>query len=159
HRARVDALALGATYADWLRSKKAGPEILVDLVLALGRRAGPRRLARLLVSDDFARNNPGELAAFFRRGGLIAPAAAVRQMIAVPPPPPIDRLASLDVPTLVLSGAADRLVPVTNSRVLARRIPRARLLELAGAGHVFPFEREDDTVRALVDHFTEHTRT
>ena len=47
----------------------------------------------------------------------------------------------------------DRLVPPENSRVLARAIPGARLLELHGAGHVFPVERERETVEALSAHF------
>ena len=32
-------------------------------------------------------------------------------------------------------------------------IPGARLHTLAGAGHAFPLEREEETVRALTDHF------
>jgi len=37
--------------------------------------------------------------------------------------------------------------------VLARSIPGARLLVLPRAGHVFPLEREEETVRALREHF------
>ena len=59
----------------------------------------------------------------------------------------------MSVPTLIISGDRDRLVPVENSRQLARMIPGARLVELPGAGHAFPFERADDTVRLLTDHF------
>jgi poly(3-hydroxyoctanoate) depolymerase len=39
-------------------------------------------------------------------------------------------------PTLVLTGAADPIVPVANGRILARRIPGARL-EVVDGGHLF----------------------
>jgi pimeloyl-ACP methyl ester carboxylesterase len=44
-------------------------------------------------------------------------------------------------------------VPPRNSEVLARLIPGTRLLVLPGAGHCFPLEREEETVRALREHF------
>jgi pimeloyl-ACP methyl ester carboxylesterase len=42
----------------------------------------------------------------------------------------------LQVPTLVLSGGADRIVPPVNARVLAARIPGALLEVVPGAGHL-----------------------
>jgi pimeloyl-ACP methyl ester carboxylesterase len=52
-----------------------------------------------------------------------------------------------------MTGSADRLVPPVNSEILAAAIPGARLVVLHGAGHVFPLEREEETVRALTEHF------
>ena len=46
----------------------------------------------------------------------------------------------IDVPALVLHGDADRVVPVENGRSLARRLPHARLVVLAGRGHLAPLE-------------------
>jgi pimeloyl-ACP methyl ester carboxylesterase len=57
------------------------------------------------------------------------------------------------VPTLILTGDKDRLVPPVNSYVLAGTIPNAKLHVLRGAGHVFPLEREKETVEALREHF------
>ena len=42
----------------------------------------------------------------------------------------------IGVPTLVVHGDADNVVPVSNGRALARRIPQAELVELAGHGHL-----------------------
>jgi pimeloyl-ACP methyl ester carboxylesterase len=39
-------------------------------------------------------------------------------------------------PTLIMSGAADPIVPPINARILARRIPDAQLEVLEGAGHL-----------------------
>jgi pimeloyl-ACP methyl ester carboxylesterase len=46
-----------------------------------------------------------------------------------------DRLAEIRVPTLVVAGDRDKLVPVGCSIELARRIPTATLRVLCGAGH------------------------
>jgi pimeloyl-ACP methyl ester carboxylesterase len=42
------------------------------------------------------------------------------------------------VPTLLLHGDDDRLVPVGVSKYLATRIPDARLIEHPGASHMLP---------------------
>lgn len=44
-------------------------------------------------------------------------------------------LGAVRAPTLVVTGTRDRVVPPSNSRVLARRIPDAQLVELPGVGH------------------------
>jgi pimeloyl-ACP methyl ester carboxylesterase len=45
-------------------------------------------------------------------------------------------LPSIRVPTLLLHGSEDEVVPVEVARYMAERIPGARLLEIAGAGHL-----------------------
>ena len=45
-------------------------------------------------------------------------------------------LAAITVPTVVVHGDADLVVPITVGRQLAATIPGARLVELPGAGHV-----------------------
>lgn len=47
----------------------------------------------------------------------------------------LDRLSEIRLPTLVLTGDADVLVPPENSRLIASRIPDSRLIEYPGAGH------------------------
>jgi pimeloyl-ACP methyl ester carboxylesterase len=39
--------------------------------------------------------------------------------------------------------------------MLAHSIPNAKLLVLRGAGHVFPLEREQETVAAMKAHFSQ----
>jgi poly(3-hydroxyoctanoate) depolymerase len=50
-------------------------------------------------------------------------------------------LPTLRQPTLVLAGDDDPIVPLVNARILARRIPRARLQVVHGGGHLFILER------------------
>jgi pimeloyl-ACP methyl ester carboxylesterase len=54
------------------------------------------------------------------------------------------RLPSLRAPTLVADGRRDILEPPDNSRIIARRIPRARLSLYGAAGHAFLFQRRVD---------------
>jgi len=70
-----------------------------------------------------------------------------------------EQLAELDVPTLVIAGADDELVPPENSRRLAARIANARLSILENAGHIFWIEQSDAVNRALLEHFDRNRRT
>jgi 3-oxoadipate enol-lactonase len=59
------------------------------------------------------------------------------------------RLAEIKCPTLVLSGDADVIVPVQNSRNLAAKIPGARLRIIAGGSHTFFIEKADEFNRLI----------
>jgi pimeloyl-ACP methyl ester carboxylesterase len=54
-----------------------------------------------------------------------------------------ERLGRLRVPTLVLRGGADLLVPAEAARVWADSVPGARSAEISGAGHGLALERPD----------------
>jgi 3-oxoadipate enol-lactonase len=51
-----------------------------------------------------------------------------------------DELGHLRAPTLILQGLADRMTPPGGSVILARRIPRSRLVMVPDAGHNLPIE-------------------
>lgn len=59
------------------------------------------------------------------------------------------RLASLQVPTTVVHGDSDPLMPVGNGMRLARLIPRARYVELSGIGHLVPHEAGEALLRLI----------
>lgn len=67
-----------------------------------------------------------------------------------------DRLADLDVPTLVLTGSHDQLVPKQNSSLIANQIPNARLVEIEEAGHIFFVEQPEMSNAALLDFVTQY---
>lgn len=154
HPELVSSMVLGATFASWVRSDKPAIGVGVKLlgVNLLGRRA-MHLIAPLLVSPDFAKRNATLFRVWLLQAGLGNAAALARQLGAIARHSTLRRLGRIDCPTLVVTGTADRLVPPANSRLLAARIPGARLVELPGAGHVFPLEREDETVDLLESHF------
>jgi len=155
HPDRVRALALGATHASYLISRKPSLCAVVDFVsvVARGRKNRPGVIGRLLTTPAFVAANPDVVGAWFHRSDHARPLAALSQLSAILGHHTSPRLNRITCPTLVLSGDQDRLVPVQNAHVLARLIPNAKLVILQGAGHVFPLEKEDQTARALVEHF------
>ena len=62
-----------------------------------------------------------------------------------------DRLAELQIPTLVVSGQFDGLVPPAHSRRTAQRIPQARYAEIFGASHNPMDERPAAFAKVLKD--------
>jgi pimeloyl-ACP methyl ester carboxylesterase len=61
-------------------------------------------------------------------------------------------LGSLRVPSLVVHGDADRLVPLENGRATAAAIPGARLEIIEGMGHDYPPEHWDRLVALITEH-------
>lgn len=59
----------------------------------------------------------------------------------------------LVMPTLILHGTADAIVPVDVSRALAQRLPDATFVEFEGSGHVPTMTRPDEVVAAILDRF------
>jgi pimeloyl-ACP methyl ester carboxylesterase len=67
-----------------------------------------------------------------------------------------ERLKELRVPTLVITGSADVLVPPHHSDELARLIPGAELLRIEGGTHGFNVERKDEFNRAVLEFIARH---
>ncbi len=61
------------------------------------------------------------------------------------------RLPQMAAPTLVIHGQADRLVPVGNGKILAERIPGAKLVLLERAGHLFSTDQPDAAHKAVLE--------
>jgi 3-oxoadipate enol-lactonase len=62
-----------------------------------------------------------------------------------------DRLHQIAVPTLVITGDADRLISPANSDLLAKHIPGAKLVKVPGGSHGFNFETPELFNRAVLD--------
>jgi pimeloyl-ACP methyl ester carboxylesterase len=62
-------------------------------------------------------------------------------------------LAAVRVPTLVLHGMEDELVPIEVARYMASRIPTARLVEIPGVGHVAFGGEPADRIRFELEGF------
>lgn len=62
----------------------------------------------------------------------------------------LEQLARIDVPTLVLTGASDRVAPPSGSRRMAEAIAGAELVELDGVGHMAVLEAPDRVAPHLV---------
>lgn len=56
-----------------------------------------------------------------------------------------------EIPTHVLVGSEDQLTPLPLSRLLAQRIPGARLTVLAGLGHMLPYEARELVAASILE--------
>lgn len=63
----------------------------------------------------------------------------------------LDRLRGVRVPTLVIHGTDDILMPIENGRMVAAAVPGARLLELEGMGHDIPKRVWPEVMDAIVE--------
>jgi 3-oxoadipate enol-lactonase len=61
-----------------------------------------------------------------------------------------DRLRRITAPTTIVHGRDDPLVDVANARALARLIPHSNYVELAGVGHLVPYEAPDELHEILI---------
>jgi pimeloyl-ACP methyl ester carboxylesterase len=98
-----------------------------------------------LCGPGFATTHPALMAELV--GQILArptpKASTFRQMTAIAAWHGPRRLAAIACPTTVVHGDVDPLMPVGNGMRLARLIPGARYVELAGVGHLPPLEAGD----------------
>ena len=149
----VKALVLGFTSPSF----GGGSQEFVDQFIA--QRIGPldqgRSMAdiaaKLLPTMRGAKSLPEGLAHAERVMGAIPPATyrkAVRLLTT------FDRRAQLPaigVPTLLVAGSDDRVAPANVMQRMARKIPAAEFLPLAGCGHLGPMDQPDAFNEALRD--------
>jgi pimeloyl-ACP methyl ester carboxylesterase len=80
------------------------------------------------------------------------PVGTGRQLLAVlAAEPRLERLHGVRVPTLVIHGQDDILVPIENGRMVAAAVPGARMLELEGMGHDLPRRVWPQVIDAVVE--------
>lgn len=146
HPGRARSLILAATHA--------GPRRAVP-----SRARAPKDRPWLqLYSASFAQAHPDHVEEDLRVGRAQPqhPEGQRRQWEAMQAWDAFDRLPRVTVPTLVLHGTEDRMIDPENARVLAERIPRAELVLLEGAGHVYHSEQAERSDQVVLDFVRRH---
>ena len=69
------------------------------------------------------------------------------------------RLPAINAPTLVIHGESDRLVPPGNGKLIAERIPGAKLMMIPHASHLFLTDQTDTAHRVLLQFLDEQVRS
>jgi 3-oxoadipate enol-lactonase len=108
-----------------------------------------KHLAELSDVDAYAQ----ELAPLFGHDLADQPSIAMKQLSALGRYDAVDRLASLTVPTLVVSAVHDRIALPEFGKELASSIPGAKYVELDDAGHGVPIHRPEPVNELLRLHF------
>ena len=148
---RVDCLVLCSTGFGGPEAVAASEEVLLDLagVVPHPPEEQARRRLRINFGDAFIRDHPAECQSFLQ-GAARMPVHPDTRMNHLLAGQAFDRSADvgrITAPTLVIAGTDDILIPPENGRLLAARIPGAKLLLYEGAGHSFIVERTPDFVR------------
>jgi len=112
-----------------------------------------RRNAWFLYGDDTRTNHPDRIEEDleYRQKIPTMPAGYLGQLTAAMGHDTWDGLPSIAVPTLVVHGDADLLVPTANGPLLAGRIPGARLVMVPGAGHMLQADGGDLVRESVLD--------
>jgi pimeloyl-ACP methyl ester carboxylesterase len=155
--ARVRSVVLGCTAVGGRDSVPARK----DVAQALGARATMTREQALRVMLPFIidpstpRDRVEEdvairLAANVPNAGYFAQLDAIRGWRGTLP-----RLGRITVPTLVIHGEHDQLVPPENGRIVADAIPGARLVLLPNASHLFFTDQPEAAAAAILSFLDE----
>ncbi|MDP6931925.1 MAG: alpha/beta hydrolase [Myxococcota bacterium] len=137
----ADLGTLGSLLTAWPTDAQAYADRAVEFLHMVGGTRWPldEAHARKLALQAHARGrNP---AGFVRHFAAIC-ASGSRERL----------LPQVRVPTLVIHGTKDPLVPLRGGRATARAIPHARMLELEGMGHSLPPASWPELAQAILDH-------
>ncbi|HEX8090881.1 MAG TPA: alpha/beta fold hydrolase [Blastocatellia bacterium] len=148
---RVKSLVLGCTTCGGPEAAAAEPEV----ISALSARAtmSVEEAIRLMAPYVYDAATPSErLEEDFeiRRRTYPSSEGYLAQLRGVFSWRSFDRLSLIAVPTLVIHGESDMLVPPANGRLLAESIPGAKLVMLPAASHIFMTDQPEATNQAVL---------
>jgi pimeloyl-ACP methyl ester carboxylesterase len=155
----VERLVLVVTSAGGPTHVSTSPRIMRALMPgdeAVESGEGARRVCSLVAGPGFAERNPDAIDEFVEiaRHRPMRVDGYLRQLEACRAHDVSARLAEIEVPTLVLHGDADPLVPLANGRFLAERIAGARLIVYEGVGHIPEVEADERFNADLIEFLT-----
>jgi len=181
--AHVYGLSMGAMIAQELALRH--PEKVLGLILGGGTPGGPRAvlpyldelggilahaatnmprerfpwIGAFLFSDRFRRENPDrvrELVPLFVRH-FSPPWGINAHWWATVFHDTVSRLGEIQAPTLVMHGGEDGMAPIGVGELLADRIPDAELALVPGAGHAYPLEQPEESLRIFLEWYDAHS--
>lgn len=156
HPDRVRSLTLGCTYCGGPGSRLMDPadfQGLAEAFLADDRAAVYRAMWELNLSPAFRAEE--ERYAEFEAMAVALPApreTIERQLAAIAAHDTQNRLATIAVPTLVVHGTEDRILPVDNGHLIGSLLPGARLEILDATGHLFWWEHPERSAALIREH-------
>ncbi len=158
HPERIRTLTLGCTYCGGEGSALAPPEVIQRLSEAMmsgDRQRALRTSWEANVSASFASNDEAysRLLAIAMERSVAVP-VVMAQMQACRGHRTLERLPQLEMPTLVIHGTEDEMLPVQNGRLIAEHIPGAELEIFDGVGHLFFWEQPERSAERQREHAT-----
>jgi len=154
---KVRSLILGCTAPGGPHAVRAEAEV-ADFVMQ--RKASREEAMEAAVPFIYDPHTPRQLInedIEIRRNWLPKQEAYIAQLQGIIAWEAYSRLDQIKVPTLVIHGETDRLIPCANSKLIAERIPGAELLLLPNASHIYATDQADLSQAAILDFLTSQT--
>jgi 3-oxoadipate enol-lactonase len=155
---RLSCLILACTHFGGKGAIQPPTEMQAAMAAGSAASAEQRQLQlRAAFADETMERRPEVVAKVneIRAVHPMAPFALKRRMRALAAHDTADRLQSITIPTMILTGREDRLVAPDNARMIVERIPNAVLKELPG-GHVFFIEHPELFNPLVIDFIKAH---
>jgi pimeloyl-ACP methyl ester carboxylesterase len=150
----VDKLVLGSTFCGGKNTVYASREVLQKMADTSGGNEGVlQRTIELMFTPGVIAGEP-EMIECFKAAWMRAPIKshnAARQFLATSTLDLYERLPEITAATLVVTGTEDIIMPPENSRIIAGRIPGAKLIEYEGFGHGFISRMPEKFINDLLE--------
>ena len=65
-----------------------------------------------------------------------------------------DKLRNLEIPTLIIHGTKDKVLPIEHGKMLASIIPNAKHHWIEDVGHVFPVPNMENLINLVIEHIS-----
>ena len=155
---RVRSLILGCTAAGGPTAVRAEPEAIQMLK---GReKMSPEQAAEAAVPFIYDPTTPRERIdedIAIRRPWFPRPEAYTAQLQGILAWEAYSRLGQIAAPTLVIHGESDRLIPPGNAKLIAERIPGAKLVMIPHASHLFLTDQTEVAHQAILQFLNQQT--
>lgn len=155
------SLTLCCTHAGFEKAVKADQEV-VKIMLnrqGLSEEEGERR-ALQAVAHPSSFEKRKEIIEFYLQSKLAFPHSAEelsRRGEAINAFDYWNKLPEIKIPTLVMSGAEDRLIPAANAQIMAECIPNSELILIKNSAHLFFIEEFEEFNKSLLNFLGRHS--
>ena len=160
HPQRVRKLVLGCTTPGGPQAIRIGGDAFTAAYSSkpMSSEERGRALAEAAFTKGYIEHHPELIPAMIeaRRQRPLDPVALEGRLKAAMRHDVYDRLGQITCPTLVITGKDDALISWENSRLLAERIPNAKLVLLEPAGHCFWLEQPEESHQAIARFLAVH---
>jgi 3-oxoadipate enol-lactonase len=160
HPRRARALVLGCTTPGGPKAIRIGGDAFTAAYSSqpMSSEARGRALAEAAFTRGYLEHHPETIPEMIeaRRQRPLDPIALEGRLKAALRHDVYDRLGQIICSTLVITGKDDALISWENSRLLAERIPGAKLVLLEPAGHCFWLEQPAESHTAIAEFLASH---
>jgi pimeloyl-ACP methyl ester carboxylesterase len=155
HPEAVRALVLGCTTCGFSHGVPTNPDVVANASQVSGGQQNViRQFLLSAATPEFVQRAGPEFWAWITSTWLAAPTpweSIGRQFVAIQKFDTYDRLPQMKAPTLIVHGDRDQLVPVGNADILHERIAGSQVRIISGVGHMFFWEKAEESAGAIVE--------